>query len=596
MSPFNIYPAVDETYNFPQPVRKAVVDSPEFQAKLEEKTIAFKRVLASTDDFNLLTAPGYYHVTLYSIAQNILNAPPGMNLGTLKVERNGYTGVTQTYSWTEGFNQPRIMQRTFQPGSTNGIWTALNPYLTPLATGADLKQIKTPGIHEAVTPARAAALLNVPEAVKGQPGYLNVVIQYSSATAYRVVREWTTFPYAAGVPPRTFVQSETNSGQHHDWAERAFIKDVVTNKQYEVAGRREMVVQKSRTRHGGEIGIGDKTPVGLSFDHGFANFRDLVLPHLERLGLPHSSAVNPSGLGSGESVGVTMNNLSTWSINHGTELMNHGHSHRDAITPEAMESDILGALAELKAGVPNVTIDGFIMPGVSGTAWDGFAAGQRNDQWYTHPAGRMILDNHAVITSAQLGQATPVHGTPIVGVDRAGWDTNSWVTAIQTRIQSLKGSGMGIQIFNHPSLINTEGRVTADRVVGFLEWLAEQRDLGNIEVLTASGFGWASTLHTKRPDISFGSWVGNNSTLPLAPLFEWAAGSQWMLSVESSAASNVRISVKDDTGALNKVALMTVKAQGTARTCFTIPLAAQTLTITTSTTAGTLSGHRVNAV
>lgn len=181
MSPFNIYPAVDETYNFPQPVRKAVVDSPEFQAKLEEKTIAFKRVLASTDDFNLLTAPGYYHVTLYSIAQNILNAPPGMNLGTLKVERNGYTGVTQTYSWTEGFNQPRIMQRTFQPGSTNGIWTALNPYLTPLATGADLKQIKTPGIHEAVTPARAAALLNVPEAVKGQPGYLNVVIQYSSA-------------------------------------------------------------------------------------------------------------------------------------------------------------------------------------------------------------------------------------------------------------------------------------------------------------------------------------------------------------------------------------------------------------------------------
>lgn len=594
--PYNTYPAVDESYNFPQPVRKALVESDELKAKIEEKTVAFKKILASTDDFNLLTAPGYYHVTLYSISQSILNAPPGMNIGTLKVERNGFTGVTQTYSWTEGFNQPRIMQRTFQPGTSTGVWTALNAYMTPITAGADIKTIKVPGLHEASTPARAAALINVPEAVKGQPGYLNVVIQYSSATAYRIVREWTTFPYAAGSPPRTFVQSETNSGQHHDWAERAFIKDTVANKQYEVAGRREMILQKSKTRHGGEIGIGDKTPVGLSFDHGFANFRDLVRPHLERLGLPHSVAVNPSSLGTGESLGVTMNNLSTWSINHGTELMNHGHSHRDALTPEAMESDILGALEQLKVGVPKVTIDGFIMPGISGTAWDGFAAGQLNQQWYTHPAGRMILDNHAVITGAQLGQATPVHGTPTVGVDRAGWDMGSWVTVMQNRILALRGTGMGIQIFNHPSLIDTEGGVASARVVSFLEWLANQRDLGNIEVLTVSGFGWASTLHNKRPDISIGSWVGNESILTLDPFWNWAAGSQWMLSVNSSVAGSVRLSVKDDTGSLNKVAQVPVVAGGTARTCFTIPLDSKTVTMTASIAGGTLSGHRVNAV
>lgn len=604
MATYNIYPAVDETYNFPTNVRKALVNSTELQSKLEEKTVAYKRALVSGDDFDKIIEPGYYHATLYSISQNLINTPHNMNMGTLKVERNAFTGVTQTYSWTEGYNQPRVMQRTFNPGTSKGAWTSINNYPTPLEPGADVKTIKAPGIHEAVTSARAADLINLPEAVKGQPGFLNVTIQYYSATAYRLVREWTTFPYAVGQPPRTFVQSETNVGQHSDWQERAYIKDVNTGSptsgnagnQYEVANRRELLLQQSRLRHAGQIGVGDKTPVGLSFDHGYANFRDLVLPHLIRLGLPHSSAVNTSGLGTGESEGVTMDILQNWSINHGTEMMNHGFSHRDAVTPEAMESDIVGALHDLQAGMPKVTIDGFIMPGVAGTLWDGFASGVVPSKWYTHPAGRMIVDNHAVITSALLGQATPMNGTPITSVDRAGIDTNSWVTLIQNRITSLQGTGMGIQIFNHPSLINTEGRISLDRLVGFLEWLAEQRDLGNIEVLTASGFGWASTLHDKRPDISKGVWTNNSATLTLAPLREWAAGSQWMLSVESSAASNITLTVKDDTGALNKTVTQTVKAKGTARACFTIPLDTLTLTMTATTSAGTLSGHRVNAV
>ena len=341
--------------------------------------------------------------------------------------------------------------------------------------------------------------------------------------------------------------------------------------------QRDVLLQRSRLRHGGTIGTAQKTVVGLSFDHGFANFRDYVLPHLIRLGLPASVAVNTSNLGTGENDGVSYAELQDWAINHGIELVNHSRSHDDATGDENIKDAILGSLHLLHQHCPEVTVDAYIMPGVSGNGYDGFGAGTNDHLWWSHVAGRTILQNHAVVTGALLGQAVPLDGHPVQTVDRVGWDYSSWATQSRQRIRSLHGTGMGIQVFMHPSRINNT--IDPAAVVTMLEWLAAERDAGRIEVLTVSGFAWADSNSSNRFDLGHAQdWSPGTVSVDLAPLYEWARGSQWELTANVS--TTTEFSVTDDTGLLDTS--VTVEP-GIGRMQFTIPASAQHITVSAGT-------------
>lgn len=563
---------------------------------LLEKGIADARwerpgVPAGTD-LNTLTTPGFYPIRTYALANSLVNTPRSPNVGVVEVFK-GESGVHQRYVFANGFNQPRVVERA---GGTTGVfgpWVSMTSLPEPLATGEDVTQITTPGTYSTTTPTVAASLVGLPPAVVAQPGTLKVDTTFSSATAYRTVQTWTTLPYATGQPPRTFTRSATQAGPAHDWIERASVTAGAVEDDTSAGNRKTMLQQASKLRHGGVIGLGGKTAVALSFDHGFANYRDYLLPHLIRLGLPHSVAVNPGTLGAGESAGVGFPELQRWALAHGVELVNHSVSHSDAATPAAMKTAIIGALETIRAGAPKTVVDAYIMPGVSGTGYDGFGAGVDPSKWWTHPAGRMILDNHAVVTAALVGQAVPMDGTPVQTIDRAGVDSASWATVTRNRITSLHGSGMGIHVFNHPSAINNG--ISESAIVSFLEFLAAERDAGRVEVLTVSGFAWASADTTRRFDLARGAWSAGAAEIPLAPLNEWARGGQWQLSVTCSTAADVTLTATDG-ASLNTQVVATVAAGGTARLNFGIPTDAASLTLRATATSGVLSAHKVTAI
>lgn len=364
------------------------------------------------------------------------------------------------------------------------------------------------------------------------------------------------------------------------------------------SNRHMMLKQRNRLGHGGTIGVGDKVAVGLSFDHGFANYRDILLPHLIRLGLPHSVAVNTSTLGSGESEGVTYSHLQDWAINHGVVLANHGRSHGDATDEPGMMDMILGSLELLHEHCPKTIVDTFIAPGTSGTGFDGFNNGMDDyTKWWNHPAGRIMIDNHASVTAGLHGMALPLDGDPVQSMDRVGFDYGSHASDIQNRVTALQGTGMGIQIFNHPSLIDKTGYITSTRVVQFFEWLAAERDAGRVEVLSSSAFAWAVSGTEKRHDLIAGmTWSGESLTVPLTPLWDWARGYQRQLSVTCSTAADVTLTVSDDTGLLDTSVTQSVTSGGVARLNFGIPTDSDELTLTATTTSGTLSDHHVCAV
>lgn len=362
--------------------------------------------------------------------------------------------------------------------------------------------------------------------------------------------------------------------------------------------RHMMLKQYNRLGHGGTIGVGDKVAVGLSFDHGFANYRDILLPVLTRLGLPNALAVNTDILNSGESLGVTFDTLQGWTLNKGTPLSNHGRSHDDATTEAGMSDMILGSLEALRVNCPKTIVDTFIAPGTGGTGFDGFKNGISDyRRWWTHPAGRIMIDNHATVTAGLLGMALPLDGDPIQTMDRVGFDYASQATELRSRISGLAGTGMGIQIFNHPNLIDNGSYISSAAIISFLEWLAAERDAGRVEVLSSVAFAWAKSGTTKRHDLAKNLvWAAGSLTIPLAPMHEWVRGRHRQLAVKVSAAANVTLKVTDDTGALNTTVTQAVAANGTARLNFGIPTDATTLTLTATTSTGTLSAHTVYAV
>lgn len=349
-----------------------------------------------------------------------------------------------------------------------------------------------------------------------------------------------------------------------------------TGGQPDQSAQRDILLQRSRVRHGGRIGTDGRTVVALSFDHGFAKFRDLILPELARLGLPATVAVNTDTLGAGESAGVSYPQLQDWAIQHGIELANHSRSHSDATTDNAIIDAILGSLDLLHEHCPQVTVDAYIMPGVSGTGYDGFGSGETESLWWTHIAGRTILQHHAVVTAAMLGQSVPCDGVPVQTVDRASLDYASGATAAETAINALAGTGRGYHVFMHPNRVDAGGYITMTRLTAFLEFLAAERDAGRVDVLTVSGAAWADADASQRADLAAGAtWSGGTATIPLAPLREWARGSQWCLSAD--VASGATLTVTDDTGALDTSII--AASAGRARINFTIPATASTITV-----------------
>ena len=538
-----------------------------------------KRDLATGEDLNTVIEPGIYTAPTYTRANSLINKPPleAIQSATLTVTATGDM-VRQEWQKTSLVGQDQVGM--WRHKDSTGAWSQWAPLENPwykgtIPSNADLNDYTTPGLYGVPTYSVADSLSNKPPIEALQSASLTV-----TSTGGGAVKQRWEKTSLVGQDQVEVVRHRDTTGAWSEWARPAGAgssggEDTGT------AAKIDMKRQLSRLRRGGVIGVGERTPVSLSFDHGFVHFRDKVLPHLIRLGLPATVAVNPDTLNkAGESAGVTFADLQSWSLNHGIEIAHHSRSHLDAPTldTEGYEQAILSTIPEFETNMPEVVADAYIMPGVGGTGYDGFGAGLPPSRWWEHEVGRMILANFPVVTAALLGQAVPVTGTPVQTIDRAGVDITSWAKVAEDKIKSLYGTGFGMAVFNHPSKIG--GSIAEARLVQFLEFLASERAAGRIEVLTVSGFAWAKTGENYSLDIAENMWSGDVATITIDAMFTNMKGGQFAIMGEATTTESLTIRATSDVGGLDAGGARSVKAGETVYVPFSIPKSATTLTVT----------------
>lgn len=223
--------------------------------------------------------------------------------------------------------------------------------------------------------------------------------------------------------------------------------------------------------------------VALRFDHGLNNFDTEARPLLEARNLKYLLALNSRGWSTAENNAVTAVMVDAWVAGGLCKIGNHGAHHNDCTTLAALQDCIVTGLAELKAQLPSAQIDGWFVPGVGGTNYQGFNGGQTPESFYTTDAGRLILENHAVSSGAFPNTAQRIlDGRVRNGMGHFTMDTST-VSAITAQIDSAIANRTGLQLMSHPSLLNTSGNITSANLATVLDYLVTKQSAGDLVVL-----------------------------------------------------------------------------------------------------------------
>jgi hypothetical protein len=252
------------------------------------------------------------------------------------------------------------------------------------------------------------------------------------------------------------------------------------------AGANTLLQEDFTRRRGGPkiLGIG-KPAVALRFDHGLKSFDSTIRPLLEARGLPYALAINADMWSHATNAPTTAEMVNTW-VGTGQklcEVWNHGKTHSDASNYADLVTTIVDGLSMLRAQIPAATIDGFMVPGVGGTSYNGFHQGNSAEAFWNTDAGRLILENHAVCS----GYIPNSHYRVLDGRIRQGLGhftiDASTVAEVQTVIGNTKTQKRGLQIMMHPEYINTAGYMsTADSTV-VLDYIVAEQTAGRITVV-----------------------------------------------------------------------------------------------------------------
>ena len=532
----------------------------------------WQKGLLYTNNLDALLTPGVY-------------AQPNSNWATLA---NGYpeqTRGTLTVSSWDTADPGRVYQvftatyynRVWMRERVNGAWAEWVNFLAGSfqvhgdLNYRNLNDVLSPGVYKQPLSARATAARNYPQATRG----------------ILTVHQWGDESQVSQTYQATF-RGDVYTREHSatGWEEwmRIAGDTPTSNNDSQLNHRRDAMKQVSRMRRGGVIGTNGATPVSLSFDHGYVNFRDKVLPHLRRLGLPCTSAFNQGQLGSGENEGISWPQLQEIGLNYGVEFAHHGYSHTDisdaSTNVERITNALTSSIELVKNNMSEIVADAFILPGVGGTNYDGFDGGAEPESWWDHPAGRALMQHFPVVSAKRKGHAIPLmQGEDLsFGSDRFGWDTAEGADTLKGHIQSLSGTTMGVKCFMHPSQIDLAGKISEAKLVETLEWMASERDAGRIEVLTVSGFAYADVTSNVRMNIA-PSWTSDQAVISLTPMMGYLAGAQVLVETTAETSGTLTISATSDTGGLDSSVTHTTTAGRRYGLVFSIPKSAKTITI-----------------
>lgn len=373
-----------------------------------------------------------------------------------------------------------------------------------LQTGGDAFTL-TPGVYTVGSLLDASQIANLPEEWPG-----TLIVEGNPGQGVRAIR---FIPYQRDYSWET--ASNDLSGGFMPWR-----KSSDTG----VAPYAQHAIRQSQMMYDvGPVDTGGLGAVAWRIDHGLTNFRDQMLPIFRAAGIVPMLTLNSRDWDRAENAGVTQSEVNGWVANGWVEISNHGATHSNAVGEGNIHDFIVGGLAELETQLPAARgkIYGFCIPGVGvSDAFDGFAGGNRPEQWDTY-AGRLILQHHAVGYGHLAGMNPRIlDGTPRDGMLHMATDTRTsaqMIAAIDDAITQRKG----LQIMSHPSNLGTAGYHSAATVQVIVNHIVAKRDAGELAVLSSYQMMIADATNPPAPAPYF-SGVRDVASLITTGTAQWA--------------------------------------------------------------------------
>jgi hypothetical protein len=351
----------------------------------------------------------------------------------------------------------------------------LDGVVQPVAipASADLNSYRTTGWYYVRLTADAATITNRPPGIGDGPFVLRVVTTAYNYTAH-------TFYGYSGTAAGVYERNTSNAAGDNfmAWARLDNLPDQDLR-----AGMHYLREQAFRDRLGPVL-TGGLGAVALRFDHGLANFNTKIRPLLEARGLPYSLALNSRSWGLSENAGVTAAMVDGWVAGGLAEVWNHGADHADHVGAASLDDAIRNGLAELRTQLPSAKIDGWVVPGVGGTNYDGFGVGDTPDAFADTVAGRIIQRYHAVSTGyISNTQLRTMDGRIRQGMGHFTIDSVTLASA-QFQIDAAVTYRKGLQLMMHPSLVDGAGQMSLATLTQVLDYIVTKRDAGQLVVLS----------------------------------------------------------------------------------------------------------------
>ena len=225
--------------------------------------------------------------------------------------------------------------------------------------------------------------------------------------------------------------------------------------------------------------------VAFRFDDGLNAFNEKVRPLMEARGLPYSLAVCSGRWTHPENNAVTADMVNAWVSAGLAEVWNHTKNHAGGTNEATWKAQILDGLTELRQQIPAAQIDGFAIPGTGTIGFQpGFTTGATIAEFYSTPAGRFILEHHAVATGAISGTSNRVmDGTVRQGMSHTTLD-GATLSGAKGVVENAKRDRRGAQFMLHPTALDQSGKLSLSDLTAFLDYVVAERDAGRLAVLS----------------------------------------------------------------------------------------------------------------
>lgn len=494
--------------------------------------------------------------------------------------------------------------------------------------GIDLNTLLVPGVYRSST---ASGMINTPPGISANAAAM-ITVENARVThdAYGPWAKQTMAVYGSD-PQLWWRISRNTTGTWNAW-ERVGGPVSAPAPTPQPAGivtpamltSRAVLVDAYKRRRGRTIGTGGLPAVALRFDHGMDKFKDIVLPLLEKHGLPWMQAMNSrmhtTASNASQNQNVTFPQVQQWCINTGGEVWNHSATHRDATTEGGLVDEIVTGLSELKAALPKLAIEGWAPPGVAAGGYMGYSSPNTPERHTDTLAGQLVLAHHAAIAGYVPGTFRTMPADLDIGATHITLDSAT-VRTLTSRLDDLQAlpEPAALQLMVHPSLIGSDDSTLTAAILGeMLAEIAARRDAGKIVVLSSSGLLLADHRTDYRYEYlsngsfdgfadwsSTDSWTvtgGVASTTTGTPMTsrwnfngrEHLRGATLELSYEVQATSGAVVAANvngTDVGAARSVTLPASTGWVTVRKPFTVPL---DFTGYLTATIGRVSGGPVN--